>query len=256
LVRGVRIGNGDDGHSSHRYGVMLQTSSSLAQAPLGTRAIEQDWKVELLVMPDGNRLTSPLFISAFAIPHVSALFQCTWNHRDIPILEEGGIQLQVYKWNNLLDDQEIVTPPWRERLSIDDEVITWTQRLHISDLSYVFTVTNISSKTWDTIPGPYTVKRTFSIWAPPLELYTFNEIARNSGIVMGGNRFKRMVDHPDSLLRRRRQPTRPAGRRKAALPPDPGTPVVRVRAAGCGSGPVARDGFGAGDRRARIGAAD
>jgi hypothetical protein len=173
--------------------LLLQASSACGQAPLGTRAIEQDWKIELLVMPDGNRLTSPLFVSGFAIPNVSALFQCTWNHRDIPLLEEGGIQLQVYRWNDLLDDKEIVTPPWRERLSIDDEVITWTQRLHISDLSDVFTVKDISSKTWGTIPGPYSVKRTFLIWAPPLELYSFDEIAENSGIVMGGNRFKRMV---------------------------------------------------------------
>jgi hypothetical protein len=204
--------------------MMAQTSSSLAQAPLGTRAIEQDWKVELLVMPDGNRLTSPLFISAFAIPNVSALFQCTWNHRDIPILEEGGIQLQVYKWNNLLDDKEIVTPPWRERLSIDDEVITWTQRLHISDLSYVFTVTNISSKTWGTIPGPYLVKRTFSIWAPPLELYTFNEIARNSGIVMGGNRFKRMVVTQTRFYDANgNQLGQPVGERQL-FPPTPGHP--------------------------------
>jgi hypothetical protein len=124
---------------------------------------------------------------------VSALFQCTWNHRDVPLLEEGGIQLQVYKWNDLLDEQEILTPPWREKLNIDDELITWTQRLAIVGMDYRFTIKNISSKTWGEIAGPYTIKRTFLVWVPPLELYNFQEIADNSGIVMGGNRFKRMT---------------------------------------------------------------
>lgn len=174
-------------------GMLLQATIASAQAPWGTQAIEQDWKVELYVMPDSTRLTSPLFVSSFSIPLVPALFQCTWNHRDIPLLEEGGIQLQVYRWNDLLDDQEILTPPWREKLSVDDEVIAWTQRLEIVNMDYRFTVKNISSKTWGQIAGPYTIKRTFLLWVPPLEYYTFQEIADNSGIVMGGNRFKRMT---------------------------------------------------------------
>ena len=204
--------------------VLLQTSSTLAQAPSGTRAIEQDWKVELLVMPEGNRLTSPLFVSAFTIPLVPALFQCTWNHRDIPLLEEGGIQLQVYGWNNLLDQREIVTPPWREKLSIDDEVVTWTQRLHISGTNYVFTVKDISSKTWGQIPGPYTVQRNFLIWAPPLEGYSYNEIAENSGIVMGGNRFKTMkISQTRFYDANGNQLGQPVGE-KQLFPPTPGHP--------------------------------
>jgi hypothetical protein len=204
-------------------GLVLRTPVSLAQTPYGTMAIEQDWKVELLVMPAGNRLTSPLFVSSFSIPLVSALFQCTWNHRDVPLLEEGGIQLQVYKWNDLLDEQEILTPPWREKLNIDDELITWTQRLAIVGMDYRFTIKNISSKTWGEIAGPYTIKRTFLVWVPPLELYNFQEIADNSGIVMGGNRFKRMTvlqtrfyDGQGALLR-----TDPA---VTLFPPMPGHP--------------------------------
>lgn len=173
--------------------LVLQTSTSLAQAPDGTRKIEQDWRVELYVMPDSNRLTCPLFISSFSIPFVPALFQCTWNHRDIPILEEGGIQLQAYKWNNLLDDKEVITPVWRERLNTDNEVVTWTQSLRIHENDYIFKVKNIQGNTWGTIPGPYEVKRSFLFWAPPLEGYTYAEIADNSGIIMGGNRFKKLA---------------------------------------------------------------
>ena len=172
----------------------LQSPSLHAQVEWYTyRAIEQDWQVELLVMPTGNRLTSPLFVSSFSIPGVSTLFQCCWNHRDVPILAEGGIQLQAYKWEDLLDDREVLTPPWYEKLSVDDELVTFTQRLEISGMDYRFIVKNISSKTWGTIPGPYSVKRNYLLWVPPLELYNVQEIADNSGIVMGGNRFKRMT---------------------------------------------------------------
>lgn len=170
--------------------LLLPAPAALAAAPAGTAAIEQDWRVELYSVPATGRLTCPLFISSFAIPDVPALFQCTWNHRDVPILEEGGIQLQAYKWNNLLDDREVVTPPWREKLSNANEVVTWTQRLCRYDLCYVFQVKNIVGTTWGTIPGPYQVERNFLLWAPILEGYSVQEIADNSGIIMGSNRFK------------------------------------------------------------------
>jgi hypothetical protein len=173
--------------------MLLPVSALLAGAPEGTRAIEQDWRVELYSVPQDGRLTSPLFVSSFSIPGVPALFQCTWNHRDIPILEEGGIQVQAYKWDDLIDDQEVLTPPWREKLNNANEVVTWTQRLHVSWNDYVFTVKNIVGTTWGTIPGPYTVQRRFLFWSPPLDGYTYQEIADNSGIIMGSNRFKRLA---------------------------------------------------------------
>jgi len=173
--------------------LLLSASTLLAQAPAGTVAIEQDWRVELYSVPESGRLTCPLFISSFSIPGVEALFQCTWNHRDIPILEEGGIQLQAYKWDYLLDDREVVTPPWREKLTNANEVVTWTQRVRRTDLQYIFKIKDIVGTTWGSIPGPYQVERTFLYWAPPLEAYTFQEIADKSGIVMGSNRFKRLA---------------------------------------------------------------
>ena len=173
--------------------LLSPASVLLAQAPEGTRAIEQDWRVELYSVSDPDQVTCPQFISAFAIPLVPALFQTTWNHRDVPYVEEGGIQLQVYRWDYLLDEREVLTPPWREKLSTDDELVTWTQRLHISGLDYVFTVKDIAGTTWGSIPGPYSVQRRFLVWAPPLELYTFQEIRRHSGIVVGSNRFKHLA---------------------------------------------------------------
>lgn len=173
-------------------GLLASPSTLLAQAPEGTRAIEQDWLVQLYSVSDPHRVTCPQFITGFAIPLVPALFQTTWNHRDVPEVEEGGIQLQAYSWNNLLDEREVLTPPWREKLSENDETVTWTQRLHISNLDYVFTVKDIQGTTWGTIPGPYTVRRRFLIWAPPLELYTFQEIRRNSAVTVGSNRFQKL----------------------------------------------------------------
>jgi hypothetical protein len=173
-------------------GVLLPTSTLRADAPNGTKAIEQDWRVELYSVSDPTRLTAPLFITSFSIPSVSALFQTTWNHRDEPIVEEGGIQLQAYKWDSILDEKEVLTPPWKDKLSNANESVSWTQRLHIAGVDYVFTVKNIVGTTWGSIPGPYAVKRRFLFWAPPLEGYSYQEIANNSGIIMGTNRFKKL----------------------------------------------------------------
>jgi hypothetical protein len=173
-------------------GLMLSASTLLAQVTSTTKAIEQDWRVELYSVSDPSRLTAPLFISSFSIPDVPALFQITWNHRDVPIMEEGGIQLQAYRWEALLDEREVLTPPWHEKLSSSSEVVTWTQRLHVSSLDYVFSVKNIVGTTWGSIPGPYTVKRSFLLWAPSFQTYSFAEIKKNSGIIMGTNRFKKL----------------------------------------------------------------
>ena len=136
---------------------------------------------------------NPQFISGFAIPQVPALFQTTWNHRDIPIGEEGGIQLQAYSWDVLQDEREVLTPEWKEKLSESNETVTWTQRLHITDLDYVFTVRSIAGTTWGSLPGPYSVSRRFLSWTPPLELYTFDEIRKHTGITAGSNRFKKLA---------------------------------------------------------------
>jgi len=172
--------------------LMLSASTLLAQATSTTKAIEQDWRVELYSVSDSTRLTAPLFISSFSIPGVPALFQVTWNHRDVPIMEEGGIQLQAYLRTNLLEEREVLTPPWHEKLSSSSEVVTWTQRLNVSNNHYTFTVKDIVGTTWGTIPGPFTVKRMFLLWAPPLETYSTAEIFKNSGIIMGSNRFKKL----------------------------------------------------------------
>ena len=173
--------------------LFLSTSHLPAQTTPSIQAIEQDWRVELYSVSDPDRVTCPLFISSFAIPKVPALLQVTWNHREEPDVEEGGIQLQLYRWENLVEDREVLTPPWREKLSDANETVRWTQRLQIADLAYVFTVKDIVGTTWGSIPGPYVVKRPFLVWAPPLELYTFEEIKSNSGIVVGTNRFKKLA---------------------------------------------------------------
>jgi hypothetical protein len=174
--------------------LLLPAPGLLAQAPEGTMAIEQDWTVEVYSVSNPDRgTTNPQFISGFAIPNVPALFQTTWNHRDIPIGEEGGIQLQAYSWDELQDEREILTPEWKEKLSENNETVTWTQRLHITDLDYVYTVKNITGSTWGSLPGPFSVTRRFLSWTPPLELYTFEEIRKHTGITAGSNRFKKLA---------------------------------------------------------------
>jgi len=199
-----------------KWSILIVLASGLApgpvaqaEAPEGTMAIEQDWRVALHTVSDFEQVAFPQYITGFAIPRVPALFQITWNHRDMPFVEEGGIQLQAYSWDELEEESEVVTPPWRERLAHDNETVTWTQRLQVSGLDYVFTVRDIVGTTWGNISEPYSVKRSFLEWAPPLELYTFEEIRRNSGVTAGANRFKELVivetrfyDHENTLLLR------------------------------------------------------
>jgi hypothetical protein len=172
---------------------LVAASNVFAAAPEGTSAIQQDWRVELYTVSEPEDATCPLFISAFALPWLTTLFQVTWNHRDLPDLEQGGIQLQAYRWDNLIDAVDVTTPAWRDKLSHDNEVVTWTQGMHREGLAHVFTVKDIKGTTWGTIAEAYTVRRTYLFYAPTLEAYSVAAIKENSGIVMGTNRFKKLA---------------------------------------------------------------
>ncbi len=173
--------------------VLLISPQSHAAAPDGTTRIDQDWRVELYTVSDPERTTCPLFVSAMALPNLTTLFQVTWNHRDLPSLEQGGIQLQAYRWLNLIEAADVTTPPWRDKLNHNNEVVTWTQSVHRDGMSHVFTVKNIVGTTWGTITEQYDVRRTYLYYAPTLESYSVATIKENSGIVMGTNRFKKLA---------------------------------------------------------------
>jgi hypothetical protein len=169
------------------------TQPARSAAPQGTTAIEQDWRVELYTVSDPDRVTCPLFVSAINLPWLTTLFQVTWNHRDLPSLEQGGIQLQAYRWDDLLEAVDVSTPAWRDKLSHNNEVVTWTQRMHRDGMSHILTVKNIVGTTWGTITDQYSVRRTYLFYAPTLENYDVASIKENSGIIMGTNRFKKLA---------------------------------------------------------------
>jgi hypothetical protein len=171
----------------------LPTPQTQAAAPNGTTAIAQDWRVELYTVSAPERTTCPLFVSAMALPNLTTLFQVTWNHRDLPSLEQGGIQLQAYRWLDLIEAADVTTPPWRDKLSHDNEIVTWTQVVSRDGMSHVFTVGDIVGNTWGTITEKYSVRRTYLFFAPTLESYDVAIIKENSGIVMGTNRFKKLA---------------------------------------------------------------
>lgn len=172
---------------------LLDATDACAAAPNGTTAIQQDWRVELYTVSNPERVTCPLFVSAFALPNLTTLFQVTWNHRDLPELEQGGIQLQAYRWGDLIQAVDISTPVWRDKLNHNNEVVTWTQGMHREGMSHVFTVKNIKGTSWGTITEKYSVRRTYLHYAPTLEGYSVNAIKENSGIIMGTNRFKNLA---------------------------------------------------------------
>jgi hypothetical protein len=170
----------------------LLAEAARADAPEGTRAIEQDWRVELYSVSDPNGATRPVFVSAFTIPGSASLFQVTWNQRTQPAVQEGGIQLEAYHWTDLMEQEEVVTPPWREKLSSVSEVVTWTQRLQVESGIHAFTVKNIVGTTWGTIAGEFTVKGHHLV-PPGMESYTYAAVANVSKIEVGANRFKKLV---------------------------------------------------------------
>jgi hypothetical protein len=107
--------------------------------------IEEDWEL-VVANPDAASFAPQVTSTLSPLGDLSGYYAVfDLNLRNLPVYEAGGMQLQV--WNG---DAPVITKKSNvgTLLHNDNETITWTQTMWVSDGQLHFAVTNGNSETW------------------------------------------------------------------------------------------------------------
>lgn len=153
-----------------------------AEEPTITR-VEEDWKLVLNVPDDW--VVAPQFHTVMSpFPNQDLFyFQSTYNYRELPEFQSGGLQLQAWLNDKCLSTKNIRTEP----LSYDADTVTWTQQLKTNGTNLVFQVFNGQSNSWGSFGGEGTAIQ-LGWTGGNLNTYSPSVSAAGSYITYGSNR--------------------------------------------------------------------
>jgi len=168
-------------------GVALSQPQGWATPPaLEVVSVEEDWEL-VISEPDANS-TAPQ-VSCVISPHgnTTGLYSVLeLNHRSQPDYNSGGMQLQVWNGEGLVETRNHNS---NQALNTNGESILWTQRMAIENGNFVWTVANGSSATWGDFGG---TALQIKVTSPNASLNTYSpqHSQSQSGISFAGNRVQ------------------------------------------------------------------
>jgi hypothetical protein len=150
--------------------------------------VEQDWKL-VLNQPD-YAVEAPQFHTVMSPSDNldGSYAQVTWNYREYPEFSPGGLQVQAWSSDNVVETNSTKT----SSLSTVAETITWTQTLQTDGVALEFNIINGRSTTWGSFGGHHT-ETLWIAYVPDLGAYDTNVTAQNSWITFGDNRVDQLV---------------------------------------------------------------
>jgi hypothetical protein len=158
--------------------------------------IEQDW-VLVVSSPDANRCSPQLFFQLYPESGGDYCCQLLMNYSDQPTFAAGGIQIQVWQNNAVLDGQD--NNPNQAVLQAANETVTFTLVMEIKGSQLHFSATNVSSTSWGDVSKlsvgvPYT--------PDAFQTYTTDDTIAKSGILLGSNRVTSLTLNQVRLIDR------------------------------------------------------
>lgn len=187
----------DEGVPSHAFPrvavivallVFLLVPSQIARAQdqgVGSEPVvrvEEDWGL-VLNEPD-DALASPQFHTVMSpTANLDAVYaQVLWNYREVPDFMPGGLELQMWDSEQLLQHKSGREDP----LSRSAEVIRWTQVLEVTGEGLSFSIQDGQSTSWGSF-GPGLV---LTVPGGPADLngYSPDVSVQNACITYGANR--------------------------------------------------------------------
>ncbi|MEZ6102279.1 MAG: hypothetical protein R3E01_25355 [Pirellulaceae bacterium] len=149
------------------------------------KTVEEDW--ELVVGDVDSNLVAPQIVMLMS-PVNSADGQhmlVTLNHGDQPAYSAGGLQLQAWDGDTLVNAERHSD---EGVLSTDAETVTWTQRIDVAANGLEYSVRNGSSATWGQFGGSGQFKVTVPSTTTSLNQYNPHVTFINSGVSFAANR--------------------------------------------------------------------
>ncbi len=165
------------------------TSAARAEEPSITR-IEEDW--ELVIGEPSPESDAPQVTCAMSPLGDMDSYNATFvvNHHEVPDFEEGGLQLQGWNDEQLLDSKRA---PNQAELATPGEVIRWTQAMWINPDGVKFEVLGGSSTTWGNFGADGTLKLNLPASIGNLNAYDPDLSVEHSGVSYAGNRVQSLV---------------------------------------------------------------
>ncbi len=166
-----------------------------AQAVLGQDVgavvrIEEDWEMTVAT-PDANTTGPQVTCITSPAGNISGLHAAfSLNHRPQPNFASGGLQLQVWNGDTLVN---ISQPPQASVMSTANETVRWTQVMQISGGVLSWEVLNGTSATWGSFGGLGTLKVQVPSGLTNLGAYNPNVSVQFSGAGFAGNRVQSLV---------------------------------------------------------------
>lgn len=160
-----------------------------AEEPIIVR-VEEDWQIEIGA-PDPQNDAPQLVnvISPVANTHNShGVFEI--NHATLPDYTSGGIQIQTWIGDTHLGYK---SAPKSQKLTTDNETITYTISMKIADNAITYEVSNGQSQTWGTFGNPGDLKLTSPTTLTNLNTYTPAMSIKHSRVGFAKRRVKSFV---------------------------------------------------------------
>ncbi|HOW69141.1 MAG TPA: hypothetical protein PKY77_00955 [Phycisphaerae bacterium] len=160
---------------------------SLTQFTESVTRVEEDW-VLVLNEPD-DAITSPQFHTVMSPTGNmdSSYAQVLWNYREVPEFAAGGLQLQGWNGEQMVNSKTARIIP----LSTTAETIRWTQVLEVVEGELFFDIVNGQSTTWGSFGKDMRLQQ--SSTTSNLNAYNTQVSVDNSCVTYGSNRVTQLV---------------------------------------------------------------
>jgi hypothetical protein len=152
-------------------------------------SIEEHWELNI-GEPDAASSSPQVSMVMSPTGHLEgSFFVFTLNHQSAPEWTPGGMQVQFWNGEEILDSQ---VGPHEEPLHHGDEVVTWVQRTSVEDGELTFEITSGQSESWGEFGGG-DLKFTVETELANLNGYRPAVSLEESGVAFAGNRVRSLT---------------------------------------------------------------
>lgn len=151
--------------------------------------VQEDWQL-VVTTPDalavGPQITTVMSPDSGAN---SPFIAFDLNYHEFPFFYPGGMQVQVWSGNNVLD----TASQGYAVLNTQSETITWTQQMYVSQGTLVYDVDNGQSTTWGQFGQGDYLQVSYPTTLTDLGAYDPNVSAKRSGVTWESNRVSSLT---------------------------------------------------------------
>ncbi|MBI3838035.1 MAG: hypothetical protein HY288_08890 [Planctomycetia bacterium] len=152
--------------------------------------IEEDWQLVVL-SPDPDNFAPQITCTISPVGNVDSVYAVfDLNLRNLPSYAAGGVQLQI--WNQSVPFSSVKSNTGT-LLQNNNETVTWTQRMSLTDGQLSFAIQNGNSQTWGQFGNGNSIALQVPTNLQNLNGYNTAVSVANSGVGYSANRVSSLV---------------------------------------------------------------